>query len=92
MQDEHGLLELDGIDSAVRAADVVFDHFQDAGPAESLHHLRRVVLVTALREVKGVTEELPYIGRKGHQVFFAPSDPDERFVLCCHTCIIPVME
>jgi len=29
MQDEHGFLELDRVDGAVRAARVVFDHLQD---------------------------------------------------------------
>gem|GEM_PF-6997440 len=58
--------------------------FQDAGSAEAFHHLRRVMPIAALREVQGVTEELPHVGREGHQVFFTAPDPDERFFLWCN--------
>ena len=51
------------IEEAKNPSPTHFDHFQNAGPTESLHHLRRVVLVAALREVKGVTEEFPHIGQ-----------------------------
>ena len=62
MQDEHRFLELHGVDRAVGAARVIFDHFQDAGAAEALEQLRRVVPIAVLGEVQGVTEELPHVG------------------------------
>ncbi len=46
---------------AVRATWHHLDHFQDAGTAEALEHLCRVVLAAALGDVQGVTEELPHV-------------------------------
>lgn len=90
LQDEHGFLELHGVDGAMRTACIVFDHFQDAGAAEALEHFSRVVPITALREVQGVTEKLTHVGRKRHQIFLAAPDPDEWFFfLVGHVCIIP---
>jgi hypothetical protein len=57
MQDKHGFLELDGIDSAISAADAIFGHFQDAGSTESFHDLGCIVSVTTLREVKRMTKK-----------------------------------
>ena len=79
VQDEHRFLKLHRVDRAVRATRVVFDHFQDTNAAEALEHLRRVVPITMLGEVQGVTEELPHLNRQRHQVFLAAPDPDQRF-------------
>lgn len=90
VQDEHGFLELHGIDSAISAAYIVFDHFQDASTAETLEHFSRVVSTTALREIQGMTEKLTYFGRKRHQIFLAAPNPDEWFFFFVgHMCIIP---
>ena len=39
VQDEHRFLELHGVDHAVLAARLVFDHFQNAGADETLEAL-----------------------------------------------------
>jgi len=88
VQDEHRLLELHGIDCAVRTACIILNHFEDTGAAEALEHLRRVVPIAVLGEVQGVTEELPHVDRKRHQVFLAAPDPDQRFFLNGHLNII----
>jgi hypothetical protein len=84
VQDEHGFREFYGVDGAVRAASIVFDDFQNAGAAEALERLRRVVPVAMLREVEGVAEELPHVERELQQVLFAAPYPNERFFFVGH--------
>ncbi len=81
MQNEYGFLKLHGVDSTVRSAHIIFDHFQDASATESIHHLCRTMSITMLCEVQSVAKELPNVARKSHQVFFAASNPDKRFFL-----------
>src|SRR5574337_524791 len=78
VEGEHRFPELHGVDGTVCAAGIVFDHFQDAGAAETLEYLRRAVLVTMLREIQCVPKKLSYADRKRHQVLPAAPDPDER--------------
>jgi hypothetical protein len=46
------------------------------------------MLTTSLCEVQCVTEELPHVGRKRHQVLLGASDPFERFFFVGHASII----
>ena len=59
----HGLLELHGVDGAVRAPGIVFQHLEHAGAAKALEHLRCVVLIAGLRKGQGVAEKPPHVGR-----------------------------
>lgn len=56
VQDERGVLELHGIDRAIRAPSVILDDLQDPGAAEALERLRRAMLHTPLREIQRMTE------------------------------------
>ena len=84
MQDEHSLLELHRVDGAIRAAGIVLDYLKNASTAKAFERLRCVMLTTSLREVQGVTEELPDVGRKRHQVFLSDPDPFERLFFVGH--------
>jgi hypothetical protein len=39
---------------------------------------------TPLREIQGMTEELPHVDRKRHQVLLGAADPFERFFSVGH--------
>ena len=88
MQNEHGLLELHGVDGTIRAASIVFDYLNDATTAKAFERFRCVMLITSLCKVQGVTEELPHGSRKRHQILFSAPNPAERFFFVGHTFII----
>ena len=84
MQHEHSFLELYGVDGTIRAAGIVFDYLNDASTAKAFERLRCVMLTTSLCKVQGVTEELPHVGRKRHQILFSAPNPFERFFFVRH--------
>src|SRR5690349_11707768 len=63
MQDEDCLFELHGIHRSIGAAPIVFDHFKHTGAAESLEHLRIIMLITSLRQRQRVPEESSNVSR-----------------------------
>lgn len=56
MQDEHGFLELHGIDGAICTTSIVFDSLKHSGAPEALKHLGRIVLIPGLSEWERITE------------------------------------
>ena len=84
VQDEHDFLELYGVDGTIRAAGIVFDYLKNAGTAKSFEHLRCFVPTTLLREIQGMTEELPHVDWKRHQVLLCAPDPFERLFSVGH--------
>ena len=56
MQDEHCFHEFDGIDGAVCATGIVFNHLQDAGATKALEHRCSFMLVAMLREIQGASQ------------------------------------
>ena len=91
MQDKHRFRKFDGVDGAIGAAGIVFDNFQNTSPSKAFEWLCRVMLAASLREIQGVTKELPHIRRQRHKVFLAAADPDERLIFVGHALVIPVM-
>lgn len=89
VQDEHRLLELDGVNRTVRAADAVFDDLQDSGAIKPLENFRRIMLDATLRKVQCVTEELSHRNRQCHQIPLAAANPYERLLRIGHFSIRP---
>ena len=64
---------------------VVLNDLKDTGTAEALERLCRVMLIPSLSEIQGMTEELPHIERKRHQVALAPANPDQQPLCFSHS-------
>ncbi len=62
MQDKDRFGELNGLDSTIGAASIVFNNLKNSSAAEALEHLCGIVLITRLGKGKCVTEESPYVG------------------------------
>ena len=77
MQNKHSFLELYGVDSAIRATDIVFDHLNHAGATKALERLGSVVLPTSLRKVQSVAEKLSHTYGECHQILFGATYPGE---------------
>ena len=58
MQHENRLLEFNGVCSTVRASLVILNNLQDTRTPKAFKNFGRVVLLSALGKVQGMTKEL----------------------------------
>ncbi len=88
MQHEYRFLEFNRVNGPVRAVTTIRDGFQNSRATSK--NLGRLVLVTALRKVQGMTEKLANGHQQRHQVPLATPYPHQRLLLLPgHTLIIP---
>jgi hypothetical protein len=84
VKDKHRFRELHRVNGAIGTAYIVLDDLKDTGTAEALERLCRVMLIPSLSEIQGMTEELPHIERKRHEVALAPANPDQQLLYFSH--------
>jgi hypothetical protein len=69
---------------------VILDDLQDTRTPKAFKNFGRFVLLTTLGKVQGMTKKLANTHWQRHQVFFAATQPCERFLfLIRHEYIIP---
>ena len=72
----------------MNVAGIVFDYFESAGTTKAFERLCCVMPAAPLREIQGMTEELPQLDRKRQLVLVGAADPFERLFSVGHALII----
>lgn len=84
MQDKYRLFKSHCVDGAISPAHIVLNHFEDTSSTKSLEGLHCWMRTSLLREVQGISENLPHIGWKFQKVFSATADPFKRAFVSAH--------